>query len=542
MTPASKSHSAILSDLARLEREHKTSAAVSAATQEAYRLARIDRRTQHFQPHGFSGDSAVRESHDLMHRRIRHESINNAQIRGAERNYVDLIIGSGMVCYADPFVPWEESLDFNNIEDSRWDDDIRYMLESDHVFDEWANDPAQCDAEGKLTWWEMQRMLVREAARVGYSMLLSVTDDSPGRTVSRCYQVLEREQLDTTKDRPGSATENKIVNGVEKDDRGRVVAFWILDSNPYDTTGPLNTKSTRIPASRIKVVCAWDRPSETVGVTWFAAMGQTSLDRDGFIAAELQTAKKAAALALVVKRERPGRGSMGLDDGTDSADSYGNEQIKIGGSPIAAEIGIKDDVEIVESNRPNANAGPFCEMLDHDVAIALGQSYYSLTGRYENTSFSSANAAKLDEESHMRPLRKWFADHIAIPVRREINSEAIIRGKLTATSADEYLANPRKFDRFEAVDVARGAIDPGEIDASIARLRSGQSTLKRELAAAGLHWIKVFLQRAMEQGLTKRLGLNFDFSKGNGGNAATGDGAKPADSTAAKPTKKGAAA
>jgi lambda family phage portal protein len=532
-----KSHADICAALKQLEREHKTEAAISAATQEAYRFARIDRRTQHFQPLGFSGDSAALESHDLMHRRIRHESINNAQIRGAERNYVDLIIGSGMVCYADPFVPWEESLDFDNIEQSRWDDDIRYMLESDHVFDEWANDPKQCDAEGKLTWWEMQRMLVAEAARVGFCMLLSVSDNSPGRIVSRCFQILEREQLDTTKDRIGSDVENKIVNGIEKDARNRAVAYWVLDANPYDTTGPVNTKSTRIPASRIKAVCRWDRPSETAGVSWFAAIGQNSLDRDGFLGAELQTAKKVAALALVVNRKRPGSGSFGLLDGTDEADGFGNPQVKLGGSPIAVDLGTDEKVEIIESNRPNSNAGPFVELLDHDAAVGLGQSYYSLTGRYENTSFSSANAAKLDEEAHMRPMRKWFADHVAIPVRREINAEAILRGKLTTTPAEEYLANPRKFDRFEAVDVARGAIDPGEIDASIARLRSGQSTLKRELASAGLHWIKVFLQRAMEDGLTKRLGLTFDFSKGNGG----GMNDKPAD-PATDPKKKKAVA
>lgn len=509
----------ILADLGKLAALEKRRDKMAADSREAYRWARIDNRTRGYQPQARSGDAAIRESYDLMNRRVRSEEMNNAQIKGIIRSLTDLVVGEGMQCFADPFEPW---LDLVAFDEADFDSDLRYMLESDHWFEKWANDPNQCDAEGKKSWAEMQRLALSECVQTGDAFLLRVTRNEPGRLVPLCYQLLEREQLDISKEQVATTDQHKIVNGIEIDADGREVAFWILDAHPFDTYSTAGSRSTRIPASRISHLFLFNRPSQSVGVSWLHAIGQNNFDRDKFIGAEIQSAAKAALLTAYIKRKRPGSGSLGLDDGYDATDDYGNEKVKLGGSPIFAEIGIDEEVGMIESTKPNPDADPFIKILDHDTAAGAGINYYTLTGRYENTSFSSARAAKLDEDGHIRPLQGWFGRNFVMPTRLEWTRQAFASGLITSVGLSEFERNRRKFEQFECIGAGREFISPEEeSNAVIAKLRSGQTTLRAELAARGRHWLKTLLQIAMENRVIDKLGITLDFSKGQGGQVAS---------------------
>jgi hypothetical protein len=80
-------------------------AATHSGSRSTYRWGRLDRRTQGFQPYARSADAAILDSQELMHRRTRSESINNAQIKKIEEALCDLIVGPGMLTFADPFDP-----------------------------------------------------------------------------------------------------------------------------------------------------------------------------------------------------------------------------------------------------------------------------------------------------------------------------------------------------------------------------------------------------------------------------------------------------
>src|SRR4051794_29093792 len=74
---------------------------------EAYKLARRDRPRENNQPHGYSGDSAIIGSHDLMHRRTRDLVRNTGQAKGIVGTIVDLVVGPGMQTFCWPFLPAE---------------------------------------------------------------------------------------------------------------------------------------------------------------------------------------------------------------------------------------------------------------------------------------------------------------------------------------------------------------------------------------------------------------------------------------------------
>jgi lambda family phage portal protein len=348
--------------------------------------------------------------------------------------------------------------------------------------------------------------------------------------VPLCYQLIEREQLDHSQDREQRGEQNKIVGGVEIDGTGRRVAYWIYDAHPDDIFGGVVhglTKSTRVPASRVIDLCLWHRPSANIGATWLDAIGQKDFDRDQFLDAEIRAAAKGALLALIHKTKNPyASGILGMLDGEDDSDTYGNEEVKLGLSPLAVQVGVDEDVAMVESNRPTAQAGPFFKLLDRDIASGVGLSYYSLTGDYESTSYSSVRAAKLDEDIHIGTLQQWFALHVAVPMRREFNQLAVASGMIESMQPREFNRYPQRYQRFDAIGAGRDLLDPlKETDAAMARLRGGLTTLKLECAKRGLHWIKVLMQQAVELRIAKMYGVPLDWSKGQGGNVAAGDDA-----------------
>ena len=514
--PRERSTRDFLATLERQARGQRTARdQLVQAAEEFYRWGRIDRRTQHFQPAARSGDAAIVESHDLMHRRVRSELGNNAQLKKAGEALVDLVVGTGVQTFADPFEPW---LELAALTREEFDARVTYALESDERFLEWFLDPQAFDVAGKLAGPDMQRLAIAEQVGVGDTLLLRVIDSK--RKFPLCYQVIEREQLDTSVDRPAGPNQNKIVGGIELDAQNREVAFHILDAHPYDDFAPGNShgKSQRVPADRVIHLFAISRPSQSLGISWLHAVGQATFDRDKFVGAEIQSAAKAALLLLVAKLKHGAGGNLGLDDGLDELDAHNNRQIKLGSTPHAIEIGPEDNVSLVEGTRPTNTAESFIGILDHDTAGGAGVSYYTLTGRYDKTNFSSVRAAKLDEDDHVLPIQQWFARRLALPIRREFNALAVALRRIESVTPAAFAANRDRYQRFDAFGKGRDLLDPeAETNAAQGRLRSCLTTLKLECARRGLHWIKVLRQKAMENRVAELLGVVLDFSKGQGG-------------------------
>jgi lambda family phage portal protein len=491
----------------------------AASTKEAVRWGRLDRRTEHFQPAWRSGDAAIYESSDLMHRRTRNESLNNAQIKRIVEALQDLIVGPGVLTFADPFDPL---LDLTDLSRESLDPLLSYALESDDLFDEWFSEREQFDVAGKRSGPEIQRMLLAECVERGGCLLVRSTAKGAGRIVPRAWQVIEYDQLDLSHDRPSGADgQNKIMHGIELDSVGREVAYWVYDDHPYDdfSGSSIAGKSSRIAAERVIHVCLFKRPSQSLGMSWLHAVGQNNFDRDKFLGSELQSAAKAATLLLVhyMKNLRGGQNLGLLDDG-DASDEFGNENMKLGSSPNALRVGHEDKVELIENSRPTSSADEFLGILDHDTAGGVGLSYYSLTGRYDRTNYTSVRGALLAEDSHIRPLQNWFASTVALPIRRDFHRQAIALGKLKSVSAEQFVENPRRFSRFDAIGAGRDLLDPeAETNAATGKLRACLTTLKQECARRGQHWIRVLRQIALENRLLDILEIALDLSKGQGG-------------------------
>lgn len=479
------------------------------AVVEAFKLAQRSRTSANWEPRNIAHDTAVAEAVDLGLARARELVRNTPQFKKAKGALVDLVVGPGVQAYANPF---SAVLDEGDLER-----DLNYLFESDRWFSAWADDPQQCDAEGKLSWWDLQRLAFSEVVEVGDALLLRTQSSKPGRLVPLCYQILEREQLDRTKDRPRGPNVNKIVNGIELDRFDSPVAYWLYDAHPNDSSYATPGDSVRIPADRvIHIYLPW-RPSANVGFSWFHAMGQGARDRHWLLGSELTKAAIGALLTLVHYREDPSATPIGIDDGDATTDAIGNELVKLATGGISMQAGLNEKVEMFNPQTPSQTLPQFVDVIDHDNAGGLELSHLRFTGRWAGLSYTAGRGAQLDDDAHAKPLKNWWGRSAVMPVRRAVNSQMVAMGHLRTITERELLRDPR-WNSFEVVAPGREYLDPeGETDSAVAKLRAGLSTLQIECGKQSLHWIRVLRQMALERKIADRFGVVLDFSKGQGG-------------------------
>jgi lambda family phage portal protein len=434
--------------------------------------------------------------------RVRDLIKNEPSLGNASRSLAKHVVATGMHSFAEAVGGDGEPLDDFN-------------FEVDENFERWADEEA--DAEGRLPWWEMQWHALSDAINTGDALLLKCVDKTPGRISPVCYQQLDIEQLDSSRDQPAGPNQPRIARGIELDARNRPIAYWLYGAHPFDSTSGASLESVRVPASR---VLHWFVPfqrSATRGVSWFHALVRVTRDLDWYYGNELTSAALAALLVMIHKQEHRGTGGMGLvgdDENESTSDEAGNPLVKWGRG-IVANIGPNDDIKIAESSRPNRDAVPFMKHGRLEQAMGAGMSYLALTGDFSQTSFTSAHGAANEDDAYFRPLQQWFGKRLVLPVYRQVLTGMVAAGSIQNVSATQFRSQPRRWLRAKLQCAGRAQLDPTkQTEAAVARIRAGLSTLEDEAGSLGKHWRKLILQRKREQQFAESHGVTLDFSKG----------------------------
>jgi lambda family phage portal protein len=129
----------------------------------------------------------------------------------------------------------------------------------------------QIDAEGLSTLAAIQRLAVRAMVVDGESLVVWM--DDPSRDGFFKVRVLEADYLDDRLNGRAADGLNTIYDGIEYDERNRVVAYHIYDEHPGSAVWHANWRgltSSRVEASRVLHLYRVDRPGQRRGVSWFA--------------------------------------------------------------------------------------------------------------------------------------------------------------------------------------------------------------------------------------------------------------------------------
>lgn len=458
---------------------------------------RRTRETANWNPPIRSADYDIRDVRETLPARCRWLVQNNAWCAAAQRIFIDNVIGEGI-------------LTKSNVKKEDGALDEEFNKRSDEVFARWLD---FCHPHQEMNYGEMMRIGLASGIEAGNEFYLEVGNSNPNSPVPIAFVPFEQEQLDTSKDTVQSERGNEIRHGIERNAEGRVVGYHLFTRHPrdYSWAFPGAIESEFIPASRVIHNYRRLRPSQTLGVSWFAPVINAVWDTGEYMRSEIFAAKIASLFVAMERREDPRNG--GIADGSANTDSYGN---RLAGVARGAWLhgGPNDTVEFVQPNRPNSNATPWLEFMLNMIGAGVGLSYIRLTGDFSKTNFSSSRAADLQDRKVFKPLQNWHGWHVDLEIRYRVTRMAIALGKIPVSGGGvfRFNRNPERFLAAKIKPPGWGYVDPTkQVSASIMAIKSGLSTWTRELGEQGIDRDELFAELADDQKAAETAGLKLDL-------------------------------
>lgn len=289
------------------------------------------------------------------------------------------------------------------------------------AWEEWGQ-PENASADGRLSWLEIQHLVVKELAQGGEAMVRMIrgADNDFGFAL----QLLDPDQLDETL---GGAQPIKLPNGnevrmgVEVDPVFmKPVAYHVWSQHPSEYGTPARTR-LRIPAEDIIHLYIVLRPGQTRGVPWFAPVLIAHKMCAAYEEAEITAARMGASNMAAVTYDAEKAG--GLPDVLAGASDIPMElapgqimRLNPGESLIGTDFG-----------HPSTAFGPFIKNVKRSIAAGLNVSYTSLTGDLEAVNYSSIRAGLLSERDFFRVMQTWLTTHFHRVVFREWTKYAALQ-------------------------------------------------------------------------------------------------------------------
>ena len=423
---------------------------------------------------------------------------NNAYAWGVVDTIVSSVVGCGIKAQSVYETPEGEDLEAIN--------ELR-----DKVWSEWAE---VCDVNGKYTLDEIQAICQREMVEAGEVLVRIIRTPERNyrgifRPVPLALELIEADRLAGDKDnyaaRLTPAGDNRIIRGVEVDDMGRPVAYWIYKDHPLQPYAVTRTPE-RIPAYEILHLYRQDRIGQTRGVTWFAPVVTPVRDLGTYLDNELQASAVASCYTVAIKTETP-IGNLYEPDSIGDTDSSGNSFTHVEPGMVM-QLRPGEDVVGLNPGRPNSAAEPWIALILRQIAVGTGLSYETVARDYSQTSYSSSRTSQLEDRRRFRCWQKYLIRHLLQPAWDAFVEAASLSSVAGFPNASELLTDRRAVAPVEWQTPEWEWVDPqSEQAAAKDAISSFMSDYQTELGSRGRSWRSVFYQRAKEDRLRQKLGL-----------------------------------
>ena len=335
---------------------------------------------------------------------------------------------------------------------------------ADRVMELWKRwaETTECDSGGRLTFYGIQRQVMRTLAESGEVLIrrrFRRLDD--GLAIPLQLQVLEPDFLDVTMDSMRGEAGGEIVQGIEFDQLGRRVAYWLFDRHPGGRS-VFSPASKRVPADGVLHVFDQERPGQVRGPSWFASIDVRLHDFAEFEDATLMKQKIAAFMAAFVT-DLDGSSPALAEDGTDSASGARTDTFEPG-----AIISLPVGKSVQFSNPPQAtDHQSFSASALRGVAAGIPcVTYEDLTGDYSQVNYSSARMGRLAAQGDVEDVR-WnvLIPQFCDPVWKWMLSALSLAGETVADAPAQWSPAPMPI------------LDPGkELEAYETAVRNGFMT------------------------------------------------------------------
>jgi lambda family phage portal protein len=422
---------------------------------------------------------------------------NNAYAWGVRDTIVSSVVGCGIKAQSVVETPTGD--DIENINDIR-----------DRIWSWWCE---VCDINGQYTLEELQAIAQGEIVEAGEVLIRRIylkSNEYRGilRPVPLALEIIEADRLagdkDTYATNIAKVNGNRIIRGVEVDDLGKPVAYWVYKDHPNQPYAFTRTPE-RIPAREILHLFRQERVGQTRGVTWFAPVISSIRDIGTFLDNELQASAIASCFSVAIKTDSPA-GNLSNPDGSPT-DESGNDLTHIEPG-IIMRLKPNESVEGINPGRPNSAADPWIKMILRQIAVGTGLSYETVARDYSQTTYSASRTSQLEDRRRFRQWQHYLIRHMLQPIWDEFFNVAAFSSVAGFPTSTELLIDRRAAAPVEWQTPEWEWVDPSvEQQTAQAAIDNMMSTYQSELGSRGKNYRSVFYQRAKEERLLKKLQL-----------------------------------
>lgn len=498
-----------------------------------YQGAEANRLTNHRKPKNQSADQEMLGPFgaDAMRAWARTLVRDNAYAWNVVDTIVSNVIGDGISAQSTYETP--EGEDIEDANDAR-----------DKAFAEWCE---VCDINGELTFFEIQALCQREICEAGEVLVRLIK--TPGkqykgvsRPVPLAIELIEADRLSLNHDvftvRASKDSGNRIIRGVELDEKGKPVAYWIYPEHPNSPYSVKNQTPERIPAHEILHLYRKDRVGQSRGVSWFAPVMSWMRDLGVYVDNEIQASAVASCFGVAVKTDTP-IGSLLPTSGEDTTDDNGNS-LEYLEPAMVVRLKPGESIESINPGRPNSASEPWINLMLRGICAGTGTNYEAVAKDFSKTSYSSSRTSKLEDRPRYKRWQNYMVWHFCQPVWDEFCNAAAREELDNFPTHTELLEDRRKAAPVEWQLPGQDWVDPmSEQQAAEASLKSYTNTAQNVLGARGLSFRAVYYQAAKEKALRLKLGLLTPEEQTSQMMAAQTGAAGPLDEVAMEQEKSG---
>lgn len=345
------------------------------------------------------------------------------------------------------------------------------------AYADWSK-PRHCDVAGRLSFRQMTRAVARAVARDGEALVrMRQGADNP---YGFAVQFLDSERLDTTLNREASAGKPQIIMGVEMNEDGRPLAYWLITS-PIGSN-PAARQRARIPADEILHIFITDDPEQVRGIPWMHAVMLATNDLKGYNHAAIVAARIGASKMGFFTS--PDGDPTPVSDGEDSA-----------GMPFTeadpGQFGMLPpgyDFKSFDPDYPHANYAAFVKEHKRDIASGMGVAYNALANDLEGVNFSSIRSGTLEERDGWMMAQDEIIEMFCEPIYSAWLDSALLAGAilmpngsaLPASKRQKFMAHEFQGRRWQWVDPLK------DINASVVAIENGLASPYTIAAQQGL--------------------------------------------------------
>ncbi len=383
-------------------------------------------------------------------------------------------------------------------------------------FSLWADTPV-CDAERIDNFYKLQQLAFLSYLMNGDAIALLPLREQAGQPYSLRVQIVEADRVCSPDlyDRLVPCEVNgysvqQIVQGVETDADGMVVAYWICNRHPLAndaTIQPGKMEWVRVEAysalsgrRNVLHVMNRERAGQRRGVPILAPVLEAIKQLGRYTDAEITAAVLSAMFTVFVKPEsatdgRPFGEMLPPDMLLDAQDQ---SSIELGPGAIVG-LNAGEDVQFADPKHPNTGYDAFTNALIKQIGAALEIPPEVLLKQF-STSYSAARGALNEFWRSCAMQRDWFTDDFCQPIYEAWFAEAVARGRISAPHFFDDPVIRKAYTSCTWNGPARTNLNPvQEVNAAVARVDAGFSTAQEETASmTGGDYNRNIRQRVME--------------------------------------------